>query len=337
MAPFKLKFRMGSSRSTSQETPAEPDVTQTTHQASLLSSQPSTTTIDTDSLGSLSGDNRALIQNTSGHTGRIGYENPTLQQNYPDTNSVNRNSTVPLSPPPSYEHVLEEISKITTHMEMLQTRLAALDKDNNPTNSPVNWAYCSGGATGSCNTMNENCSGSAAEGCPLRDAERESLDSPIYSCSTMTTPSQENLLSCPSSCDPLCSHPSCPGTQDGQDVQQGECHSVDLSEEEENNSEAEWNSHEHQQQQIRVHMPPMSPRTPEILSNKSSKELYKAVAKQYGITCEMSSSCKCLECACNYFDCEYEENEHQKTDGGLGAGTPMFISEVMHGSACNIL
>lgn len=31
------------------------------------------------------------------------------------------------------------------------------------------------------------------------------------------------------------------------------------------------------------------------------------------------------------------QNEHQKTDGGLGAGTPMFITEVMHGSACNIL
>jgi len=31
------------------------------------------------------------------------------------------------------------------------------------------------------------------------------------------------------------------------------------------------------------------------------------------------------------------QNEHQKTDGGLGAGTPMFISEVMHGSGCNIL
>lgn len=31
------------------------------------------------------------------------------------------------------------------------------------------------------------------------------------------------------------------------------------------------------------------------------------------------------------------QNEHQKTDGGLGAGTPMFINEVMHGAACNIL
>uniref|UniRef100_A0A6B2E7E3 DUF4802 domain-containing protein n=1 Tax=Phlebotomus kandelakii TaxID=1109342 RepID=A0A6B2E7E3_9DIPT len=323
MAPFKLKFRMGSSRSTSQETTTEPDVAQA-HQQPLLGNQPSTastTTIDTDSLGSLSGDSRALLHNSSSASGRIGYENPTVQQNFSDTSSVNRNSTVPLSPPPSYEHVLEE------------NRLAALDKDNNPTSSPATWTYCSGTSTASCTTMNENCTGSA-EGCPLGDQE-DSLDSPIYTCSTMTTPSQENLLTCTGSCDPLYAHSPCPGAQEtGQDNQQtAECQS-EVSEEEENNSEAEWNSHEHQQQQMRVQLPQQSP---EILSNKSSKELYKAVAKQYGITCEMSSSCKCLECACHYFDCEFDENEHQKTDGGLGAGTPMFISEVMHGSACNIL
>lgn len=38
-----------------------------------------------------------------------------------------------------------------------------------------------------------------------------------------------------------------------------------------------------------------------------------------------------------YFDCEYDYNEQEKTDGGLGAGTPMFISEVMHGSACTLV
>ncbi|XP_004526391.1 probable serine/threonine-protein kinase DDB_G0282963 [Ceratitis capitata] len=77
--------------------------------------------------------------------------------------------------------------------------------------------------------------------------------------------------------------------------------------------------------------------TPEIISNKSSKEIYKDLAKQWGITCKMSDACRCMECQGHYFDCEYDDNEHQKTDGGLGAGTPMFISEVMHGSACNIL
>ncbi|XP_057660954.1 uncharacterized protein LOC130896705 [Diorhabda carinulata] len=75
---------------------------------------------------------------------------------------------------------------------------------------------------------------------------------------------------------------------------------------------------------------------PEIM-HKSSKELYKAVAKQFGITCKMSDQCRCFDCQSHYFDCEYEKNEHEKTDGGLGAGTPMFISEVMHGTACSIL
>ncbi|GLV39673.1 uncharacterized protein CBL_08261 [Carabus blaptoides fortunei] len=75
---------------------------------------------------------------------------------------------------------------------------------------------------------------------------------------------------------------------------------------------------------------------PEIL-HKSSKELYRAVAKQFGITCKMSDHCRCFDCQSHYFDCEYEQNEQEKTDGGLGAGTPMFISEVMHGTACTIL
>lgn len=97
-----------------------------------------------------------------------------------------------------------------------------------------------------------------------------------------------------------------------------------------------------------------------IISNKSSKKIYKAVAREWGITCKMSETCRCMDCQSNYFDCEYEEvrlknvnlicvqsieiefilllqNEHQKTDGGLGAGTPMFINEVMHGSACTII
>lgn len=77
-------------------------------------------------------------------------------------------------------------------------------------------------------------------------------------------------------------------------------------------------------------------KAPKIL-HKSSKELYRAVAKQWGITCKMSDHCRCLDCQSCYFDCEYDKNEHQKTDGGLGAGTPMFISEVMQGSGCILL
>lgn len=45
---------------------------------------------------------------------------------------------------------------------------------------------------------------------------------------------------------------------------------------------------------------------PEILY-KSSKELYKAVAKECGITCKMSDNCKCLDCQSRYFDCEYDQ------------------------------
>ncbi|KAF7278532.1 uncharacterized protein LOC143194999 [Rhynchophorus ferrugineus] len=79
-----------------------------------------------------------------------------------------------------------------------------------------------------------------------------------------------------------------------------------------------------------------SPKAPEIM-HKSSKEFYKAVAKQFGITCKMSDHCRCYDCQSHYFDCEYEQNEQEKTDGGLGAGTPVFLQEVMHGTACTIL
>lgn len=49
----------------------------------------------------------------------------------------------------------------------------------------------------------------------------------------------------------------------------------------------------------------LSPDT--YINNKSTKELYKAVAKKLGITCKMSSQCRCIDCQSNYFDCEYEE------------------------------
>ncbi|XP_011302793.1 uncharacterized protein [Fopius arisanus] len=75
---------------------------------------------------------------------------------------------------------------------------------------------------------------------------------------------------------------------------------------------------------------------PEI-SHKSSKELYKAVAKQCGITCKMSDHCRCLDCQGRYFDCEFEKDEQAKTDGGLSASTPMFLSEIIHGSGCVLL
>ncbi|KAJ8970317.1 hypothetical protein NQ314_001296 [Rhamnusium bicolor] len=93
---------------------------------------------------------------------------------------------------------------------------------------------------------------------------------------------------------------------------------------------------EETRQQAQSLSPTIPTKGPEIM-HKSSKELYRAVAKQFGITCKMSDQCRCFDCQSHYFDCEYEKNEQEKTDGGLGAGTPMFISEVMHGTACSIL
>lgn len=78
MAPFKLKFRMGGSRSISQETETE----QPSHQLLLnnvttTAINGSSTTIDsehnTDSFGSLNNDQRALIQNNdTGNDEQIG-------------------------------------------------------------------------------------------------------------------------------------------------------------------------------------------------------------------------------------------------------------------------
>lgn len=118
----------------------------------------------------------------------------------------------------------------------------------------------------------------------------------------------------------------------------------------------DWDSHENQLQDIHLQTT-----LDTIINNKSSKKIYKAVAKEWGITCKMSEQCRCIDCQGNYFDCEYDEvnfylsnqiislrtlwkwfifffqNDHQKTDGGLGASTPVFLNEVMHQSACTII
>uniref|UniRef100_T1GXU1 DUF4802 domain-containing protein n=1 Tax=Megaselia scalaris TaxID=36166 RepID=T1GXU1_MEGSC len=73
-----------------------------------------------------------------------------------------------------------------------------------------------------------------------------------------------------------------------------------------------------------------------FINNKSTKKMYKAVAKEWGITCKMSDQCRCLDCQSNYFGCDYDYTE-QNSDGGLGAVNAVFINEVMHGSACSIL
>lgn len=40
---------------------------------------------------------------------------------------------------------------------------------------------------------------------------------------------------------------------------------------------------------------------PDII-HKSSKELYRAVAKQCGITCKMSDHCRCFDCQVKHFN-----------------------------------
>lgn len=64
----------------------------------------------------------------------------------------------------------------------------------------------------------------------------------------------------------------------------------------------DWDSHENQLQDIHLQTT-----LDTIINNKSSKKIYKAVAKEWGITCKMSEQCRCIDCQGNYFDCEYDE------------------------------
>lgn len=68
-------------------------------------------------------------------------------------------------------------------------------------------------------------------------------------------------------------------------------------------------STDHQDQQNEPQYEPATPQQKpgkEIIY-KSSKEMYKAVAKECGITCKMSDQCRCYDCQSRYFDCEYEQ------------------------------
>ena len=67
------------------------------------------------------------------------------------------------------------------------------------------------------------------------------------------------------------------------------------------------NCGEQQQQQQQYYQQTDHSQTPEIISNKSSKEIYKDLAKEWGITCKMSDGCRCMECQSHYFDCEYDD------------------------------
>lgn len=73
--------------------------------------------------------------------------------------------------------------------------MAALDKDNNPTTTTT--------ATILQHQQNQNININILNENLAYNNRQESIDSHVFSYSTMTTPSQENLLECNGSCDPL--------------------------------------------------------------------------------------------------------------------------------------
>lgn len=253
-------------------------------------------------------------------------------------------NTIPLSPPPSYEHVLEE------------NRLAALDKENNKTStlslSPSGYdMFGSNQQLTACTPQDQQQQNydlqsqqqQHQQATPNTTRKQESIDSSLYSCSEGTSPSQENLLGCTGSCDPLYNMVTQEHMEDlAEEMEDMHIEETCLSSDNLDNGSLTDECHSYDAQAYEgtstgsVMRPQTEIKGPEILY-KSSKQLYKAVAKECGITCKMSDQCRCLDCQSRYFDCEYDQNENEKTDGGLGAGTPMFISEVMHGSACTIL
>lgn len=134
-------------------------------------------------------------------------------------------TTIPLSPPPSYEHVLEEVGypvlcltssvcsehRTRSSLSYLQNRLAALDKENNKTStlslSPSSYdMFGSNQQLTACTPQDQQQSydqQSQQQATPNTTRKQESIDSSLYSCSSGTSPSQENLLGCTGSCDPL--------------------------------------------------------------------------------------------------------------------------------------
>lgn len=69
------------------------------------------------------------------------------------------------------------------------------------------------------------------------------------------------------------------------------------------NNDDDWESHNSRMEYENISISQLDT----IINNKKSKKIYKAVAKEWGITCKMSEQCRCLDCQGNYFDCEYDE------------------------------
>ncbi|XP_075168225.1 uncharacterized protein LOC142240398 [Haematobia irritans] len=441
MAPFKLKFRMGSSRSTSQEhDPQDPQVNEAllNHQTSGAIGASSSTidSVDCNSLVSLNTSERKLLLPAKGNTVRMGFinQNQTIQ-----------GENIPTTPPPTYEHVLEEQRQLANagisnddqiHLNELEqlslNELPCTDpncqenyltqSNNNYHNTNIHNNNIEVATTTNTNHSETLCNNDHLanrsedkhnnDGNDIGDENnpdddrKESIDSQeLLLGETMTDSSsdheREQMVdnSCTGNCqqysdgsascsggggqgehnqnndfyDPLMNHGVvyCNDASHYDDDYQshhqqmydndgnsGECnesctsehHHWEMNQQSSSHQSLQCDSGEQQQQQQQQQQLSYNQQqqqyyqqqlerslTPEIISNKSSKEIYKDLAKQCGITCKMSDGCRCMECQSHYFDCEFDDNEHQKTDGGLGAGTPMFITEVMHGSACNIL
>ncbi|XP_055838044.1 probable WRKY transcription factor protein 1 isoform X1 [Episyrphus balteatus] len=390
MAPFKLKFRMGGSRSTSQEVDSDPQVNEAllNHSTTIGASSSTIDSADCTSLGSIGNERKSLLPNKTNNL-RLGYLNPTITQ-------CTSESPVPKSPPPSYEHVLEENTRLANSLDLgsrltlsaedgCSGRDSAGDQSSNIRKSTSGRTSCeqienqctdpdctentesnehiSEDAHNNNNQQSQNhCNNVVVQEEEDDDNEpdnrKESIDSTEYLISRMTAPSsEENLLddcsgsACHSSdnsgfCDPLMHEAHHNQNNQQQDL---DCSNHDESqqnqpppeysenqENQQSDSESDGGWDSNQMSQMSGNYSQQQERS-EIISNKSSKEIYKAISKQWGITCKMSDQCRCMECQSHYFDCEFDDNDHQKTDGGLGAGTPMFISEVMQGSACTIL
>ncbi|KAH8357729.1 uncharacterized protein LOC110191631 [Drosophila serrata] len=461
MAPFKLKFRMGSSRSTSQEHDPDPQVNeallgtqqqqnqpQPLQEAVEASSSSSLDLADCSSLGQMSSERKLLLPPTS-NSMRLGYLNqsrtPCINESLTDADADN----VPTTPPPSYEHVLEENTRLSQHQRQLSLDSATPNQNsrrssanssrhsaaqlgaaleqlagngggsicNDPDcrqNLNQNYASCSashcsnisngnGNITSSHSGSNHNnnndgeeiiegvtelelrsdneeqlsineflletemaaspsrCTderyGASAEGqgqsqcsddqCAQCSEERdgEGACESAYDGDAASTSSQAASAAAVGGghnfYDPLLNRGSYANYNEGGNASsssgnlQGQLCQDACCTGSASGSTASRSGRRGQGQQSSSRQNNLL--TPEMMSNKTSKEIYKDLAKQWGITCKMSESCRCMDCQSHYFDCDYDDNEHQKTDGGLGAGTPMFISEVMHGSGCNIL
>ncbi|KAH8284577.1 hypothetical protein KR018_004938 [Drosophila ironensis] len=457
MAPFKLKFRMGSSRSTSQEQhDPDPQVNEALlgaqqphqqhqreeHEAVGASSSSSLDLADSGSLGQMSSERKLLLPPASSSNGmRLGYLNqsrtPCINESLTDTDADN----VPTTPPPSYEHVLEENTRLSQHQRQLS--LDSATPNQNSRRSSANSSRHSaaqlsaaleqltggggggGGGSGSgsgsicndpdcvqnlnqnyssCNIHNGNTNGNGGhqsnshgqsnnndgeqqiiEGvselelhsCHIDEEEQLSINEFLLESEMATSPSRgrggecsdDQCVQCTeggaggsdhhfdgdaastssqaaaaaaasghSFYDPLLNRGTYSNYSEGESSGTGSnsqmCQEACCSGSTAGSGSSRSGRRQGGQQPANCHT---SLLTPEMMSNKTSKEIYKDLAKQWGITCKMSESCRCMDCQSHYFDCDYDDNEHQKTDGGLGAGTPMFISEVMHGSGCNIL